>query len=974
MATQLGEREQGEDATDERHEGEASVEADPRFDVASSERSFEHRRIVSTARQRLFGRGQPVRIGRYEVERRLGAGGMGEVYLARDPELNRKVAVKRVLARFGPRHQDRLRGEARGLARLSHPNVVQVYEFGEHEGRTFVAMEYVDGQTLGKWLTHGAPSWQAVLAKFIAAGRGLAAVHEAGLVHRDFKPDNVLLGADGRVLVADFGLVLAGDDRRAGEGNARALGSDLSTSVTGAILGTIRYMSLEQLRGGEIDARSDQFSYCVALYEALWAKPPFSLASSLARLDALELGEPEVPSAREGLRAPARLWRVIRRGLSREPEARWPDMHALLEALEGETRRRRRTIGFGSAGVVVALAIAAWIAQVEPALDPCAAVERELDGVWDAERRAELERGLAELEVDHAADSRERVVAGLDRWSSGWQHERERVCRAEHEQRLEPELARRQSLCLTRQRQRVEDLVDLLLEPSADGDALAGAVEAVADLPSASACADELALLGVDPPGPAIADEVELLRRELGRARELRLLGRLDEALTLAEQSERAARELGYGPLRAEASAELAKAELAASLFPRGAERMQAAIDDAELHRHDALAAGLWLELALHTFTHLDDPRLGAWQLRRAEVANARIGVSPRVAARLAFAGAQLAELRADAGAAEQGYRAAIDEAELDDAARLDLPSYYANLARVVAEHDVEQALELRREAVAIAQTQYGPAHPETAVHLYELALALDEGEASAGEEVVGLLERVVAIWAEVGDRPHRTMGRAELLLARSALRRQDLDQAESHARAAMAIQAAILPEDHPERGETAHVLAVVASIRGDHEAALEHYLAALAGLESEHGFDDPRVQRVRSDIAATQLALGRIDDAAEGIAMLLPHVRDRPEHVSVRLQSCEIAVRRGQLELAASELDALDPATLGAHEFSYALLRALIEVREGELAPATLEGLHRALAAAPFTIAQVEGWFDQLELTATEREALQIE
>ncbi len=990
MAEQPTQRDRhGSEGTDELHTDEPTLDeadqadSDPVFEAARPEPSFEHRRVVNTVRQRLFGRGQPICIGRYQIERRIGAGGMGEVYLARDTELGRKVAIKRVLANSTSQttagHQERLRREARALARLSHPNVVHVYEYGEHEGRTFVAMEYVDGQNLGAWLAEDQHTWPAVLAKFLAAGRGLAAVHEAGLVHRDFKPDNVLLSADGRVLVADFGVVLAGEDRRPNAGaELHLLGTDVLTSVTGTILGTIRFMSLEQLSANEVDARSDQFSYCVALYEALWGKPPFSLASSVARLTDLEIGEPTIPSSRDGLRPPARLWRVIRRGLSRDPAARWPDMTALLEALEGVTRRRRRLAWLGSATAIVTLVVGGLVFAQTRELDPCGAIERELDGVWDEQRRSQLETSSIGLDVSHAADSRERVFAGLDRWSALWVGERERVCRASAEQQIEPEFARLQGACLTRQRQQVEDLVDLLGQPGTDGDALANAVDAVADLPLASACADELSLLGVEPPAEGIADEVEVLRRDVGRAHELRLLGRVDEGLTLAEQTERAARELGYGPLLAEALAELAKAELAAGSLQQGVERMQEAIDRAEVSHHDSLAANLWLELTMISFTEFDDAEVGAWQLRRAEVANRRSGISPRASARIEFAHGQLAELRGDDTRAERGYRAAIAEADLDETTRLDRPSYLSNLARIVAKRDPKEAIILFRSAAESTEAQYGLWHPQTAHYLSDLALALEDSNPGS-DEIVELLERAVAIWTRSHRRPHPSLAKAEMLLGLKALRRQDLEQAEAHARRSANIQAKVLPAKHHDRGETANLLAVIHSVRGHHQQALEQFLVALAIAEPAYGLDDERVQQIRSNLVSTQLALGKLDDAAEGLAVLLPHVEGRPEYVSVRLQLCEVALRRGQLDVADAELqalDAIDRKGLGGHEFSYALLRGLVDLRRNGLAqlptPA-LDRLHRAQAASPFTPDQIAAWLDQLGLSPSERIALKI-
>ncbi|WP_181197360.1 serine/threonine-protein kinase [Enhygromyxa salina] len=958
-----------------------SADDDAVFAAIPRKASFEHRRVISNARRKLFGRGKPAQIGRYRIQRRLGVGGMGEVYLAHDDDLGRQVAIKRVLgSSANERDQERLRREARALARLSHANVVQVYEVGEHEQRTFVAMEFVDGETVSVWLAEQPRPWRAVLERFLAAGRGLAAAHEAGLVHRDFKPDNVLLSADGSVRVADFGLALAGEERRPflDDGAGRELSADMRLSVTGAIRGTIRYMPLEQLLGEQVDARSDQFAFCVALYEALWNAPPFSVASSSARLRDLGRGIPTPPSHRGRARPPVGLWRIIRRGLSKDPEARWPDMGALLEALDGVTRRRRRLAWFGSATAAVAVTVGALVLTREPAVDPCAAVERELEGTWDNERRTALERGLASLgggdvEAGHAVESRERVLAGLDRWASSWVGEREQVCRESAELRVDPELSRLQSACLTRQRQQVQDLVELLLAPGSSAGGLAAAVEAVAELPAAAACEDELALLGVKPPPLAIADEVEVLRREVVRAQELRLLGRVDEGLTLAEQTERAAGELGYGPLVAEALGELAKAEIVGGSLVRGTERMQEAIDEAERNHHDYLAADLWTELALRSLSELDDAEAGAAQLRRAEVANDRVEASARAQARLAFARGQLSELRGDVVGAELAYRAAIAQAEEDEASAPELPSYQSNLARLVSTRDLTEAIALSRSAVQAANRAYGPQHPQTATLLYDLAVTLRRSDPD-NEEVVELLEQAAQIWTQTHGRPHRDLAKAELLLGKLALQRHDLDAAESHARALASIQAQILPRGHRDHGDTAHLLATVYGIRGDNEMALAQARIALAAWEPNYGPNNLGVLRLRSQIATLLLALGRLDDADEELDALLPRAHGSPEFVAACLQSTELALRRGQTKLADAELaqlDELEPKALGGHDLSYALLRALIAHRRGELQPVMLTRLQQARSSTPFTPEQIETWIEHLDIDVAERAAL---
>ncbi len=971
-----------EDSTDHRATDEHRVQrhthdSDPLAELGPRRGSLENQRVVSVVRQRLFGSGVPPRVGRYAIERRLGSGGMGEVYLARDDALDRKVAIKRVHTRSVREHdQERLRREARALARLSHPNVVQVYEVDEHQGRTFVAMEYVDGQTLGEWLAERPRPWQEVLRVFDAAGHGLAAAHSAGLVHRDFKPDNVLLGRDGSVRVADFGLVLAGDDRR-----TEALGDPPAASTTnprissaGAIIGTIRYMALEQLCGDEVDARSDQFSFCVALYEALWGEAPFSLTGSAARLADLEAARPAVPGRGGRSRPPAALWRVIRQGLSKAPADRWPDMPALLGALHRVARRRRR-LAWGT-GLTVAATVAVGSGALmvhEPPTDPCATVQRELHGIWDPERLAALEAGVAGLDVGHARDSQQRVLAGLDRWSTEWVEARQQACRAHADQHVEPELAHRMSTCLTRQRQRVRGLVDLLVQPGLDGDTLAKAVSAVAQIPQASACDDELALMGVDPPPPAIADQVSALRQDIDHAHELRVLGRVDEAMTLAERSEREARTLGYGPLHAEALAEFGKTEATAGSLPSAMLTLQIAIDTAERHRHDQLVAKLWIDLALRSLTELDDAVAGTWQLRRAQVSNERIGVPPDVQARLTHAHGLLEEMRGEFADAEQSFRSAVARVQSDPALIVDHMGYSANLARFLQLHRPasDEGLRLQGRALELAETHFGPKHPRTAMMAYLLAIALQNREPNRAAE---LFLRAARIWTASHARPHRELARARLILAKRALSAGQLDDAMMHTEQLATIQAQSLPEDHTDHGQPAYLRATIYAVKGDHEVALEQARIALALWEPSYGMNDAIVQRLHGDTASLLLSLGRLDEAAEALDRLLPHVQGWPAEVPTRVQRAELALRQGRLDLANSELRTLETRgedDLGAHEFSYALLRALLDVRRGHRDPEALDRLRRARSVHAFTPQQLSDWYSTLDMTDEERTLL---
>ncbi|MET0791778.1 MAG: protein kinase, partial [Polyangiaceae bacterium] len=303
--------------------------------------------------QRRSSRGaalQPdARIGRYQLIRELGSGGMGVVYEAHDPNLDRRVAIKLMLSALD---ESRLAREARALAKLAHPNVVNVHDVGTADGHLFIAMELVDGTTLRHWLTERTRSFRESLEVLIQAGRGLAAAHAAGLVHRDFKPDNVIVGRDGRVRVVDFGIVGAiGTAEAEARADARAVAStyaDQESTMTvgpitaaGAIVGTPAYMAPEQHRAEATDESADQFAFCVVLWELVYGSRPFNSShfSTLTRGGAL--APPSEPPA--GRSAPAWLRRILDRGLASDRASRHPSMNALLEALAAGLARHAAT-------------------------------------------------------------------------------------------------------------------------------------------------------------------------------------------------------------------------------------------------------------------------------------------------------------------------------------------------------------------------------------------------------------------------------------------------------------------------------------------------------------------------------------------------------------------------------------------------------------------------------------------------------
>jgi hypothetical protein len=310
---------------------------------------------------------RPERVGRYQIGDRLGAGAMGVVYRAHDPDLGRDVAIKLVRNTASPSNLRLLR-EAQAMARLHHPNVVPIFDVGQAGDAMFVAMPLIEGGTLKRWLRGGARSLDEILDRFLAAGRGLAAAHAAGLVHRDFKPDNVLLGAGGEICVADFGLarLSLADNEPVPEASADRLAADPLTQ-TGAVLGTPAYMAPEQLRGRPIDARADQFSFCMALWEGVYGQRPFPDPPDDAsppwgeRLAAIEAGPGPPRRDRRAWLAP-----LLARGLASDPDRRWPTLHALLDVIAARRRARRWPWWLAAAA---ALVLAAGSALPRPATD-----------------------------------------------------------------------------------------------------------------------------------------------------------------------------------------------------------------------------------------------------------------------------------------------------------------------------------------------------------------------------------------------------------------------------------------------------------------------------------------------------------------------------------------------------------------------------------------------------------------------------
>ncbi len=402
-------------------EDEVNLPSDPMADTAagfadlpSSDDAVRDAAERASVRAKLFASSraeEAPKVGRYAVLNVLGEGGMGTVYACYDDQLDRRVALKLIKTAESSDSRKRMLREAQAMAKLSHPNVVPVFEVGEHEGQLFVAMEYIRGATLKAWQTEQERPWREVISKYLQAGRGLAAAHAQGLVHRDFKPDNAVVGTDGRVRVLDFGLAAKRGEQEVTDTHvtvmpeAKDAALDTPLTVTGTVMGTPAYMPPEQFMSGVVDARTDQFSFCVALWEGLYGERPFEGKTStelFTRIAQGKLAEPkntEVPAAVRG---------ALERGLSSSAEERWPHLAELLGALESKVGAGRRRIGL----VHVLLGLTA-VALVAVAV---VAIARDR---WEQSRRelaeqtalAEEQRELARKNADEATRAERAKVA-----------------------------------------------------------------------------------------------------------------------------------------------------------------------------------------------------------------------------------------------------------------------------------------------------------------------------------------------------------------------------------------------------------------------------------------------------------------------------------------------------------------------------------------------------------------------------------
>ena len=935
-------------------------------------------------------------VGRYVILNRLGSGGMGVVYAAYDPELDRKVALKLLhpmSAERGRAGQTRLLREAQALAKLSHPNVVGVHDVGTIRERVWLAMEFVEGTTLGAWASAQPRRWQEILRVALAAGRGLAAAHAAGLVHRDVKPENVMVGGDGRVRVMDFGLALgvgqgldgaaeAGAEESGPRGVPTGSLAVLSHRVTqvGSLVGTPAYMPPEGFVSAETDARGDVFGFCATLWDALTGAPPFAGETFAELYDNLMAGRLR-PWPR-GARAPRWLRRCCERGLAVDPEDRYATMDALLETLKrGWIRARRRQLfALGILVAVVAVGVLGWRAWQQAALESsCVAAGEELDAVWNDAAKERLRRGLVDTGAPIAADIYVRTLPWIERWVAGWSSSAETLCReAELEGRWTPELYERARSCLGEKRDALEGHLSALAELPAD--AVPFAVTLAAELPRIDACTTR-SLLMLRPAAPAEGErEREVaLRGELVAVMGLSDSGRHVEALPRAEALLSAAEQLGYEPLTIAARVQVGGLASALGDVERAeAELVRVFVDAGALGMDDVAADAanrLIFSVGYRGGRHAEGllwSHAAQMLLRRLGQRDGLLGATVRSSV------ANIHYARGDYDESERLFEEALEITHsLLGEEHPNVADSLTNLADVrYAKGDLEGAEELYGRSVAIAEASFGPVHPNLAFTLNNLAMVHLKRRDLAGAQ--GLLERSLAIFELTLGGSHPELANIINNLANIDRARGELERAAAGYTRSVAIIEAVHGAKHLALATPLENLGELHTLAGEDDLARSSFERSLAIREATLGSE-------HSDVAESLVRLGSLElrrgDNAAAKARFERALELREKGGSaedgglvaplvglgrVALASDDVATAEVLLERALRLGEASGGEAPGNAAARFALAQALWRTGSGEHRPRALElarGARDAYRESPeqgVALAEAEAWLAQ--------------
>jgi tetratricopeptide (TPR) repeat protein len=794
-------------------------------------------------------------LGRYVVLDRIGAGGMGVVYAAYDPSIDRRIVLK--LLQADPQAQgsvgQRMR-EAQAAARTQHPNVVAVHDVGTFEELVFIAMELVDGGTLREHLKAAQPPWREVVRLYIQAGRGLAAAHAAGVIHRDFKPDNVLVDRSGRVRVTDFGLARIAASSTAelapvgGPATASSSDSQGSGPRATSVAGTPGYIAPEVLAGKPADERSDQYNFCVSLYEGLYGSRP-------------SRNEPLTAPARSPI--PRLVHALVTRGLSPAPEERHPSMEALLEALDQAAfpRTRRKAFVAATGGAVVA-AFAAFILS-RPT--PCADASPRLTGVWDAPRKEALLKAFTATGAPTASSLHTAASRTLDAYAQAWTEAHRDACQATRVRGEQSEAALDLRMrCLERRRRELGALADVLL--TADTAGVLRAPEAAQALPPLASCADVEALAQPVPPPdrPDVAPRVDAAFEQLAEARARRSAGRWKEAAERAATVASEAEALGYKPLLGEAlliegmaRADLREEKAATQSLRRATLASLAGRDDK--HAIEALVHLVNVEGEI-----AERPEQAELWASQAQALLERVGGDPLLESLLLrFRGASLMRQGRLTEALPLLQQALTLQERLYGSTSVELHGVLNTLGDVLRRLGrLDEALAHQQRTLELVEKAYGPDHPRAAITLNNqgttlVALKRHEEAIARQTESLARLERAHG--------PGQPAGYVLALLSNIGANHYSLDhfeEAERYLSRAVSLSREHLPPGHPNRSLLANNLALLLVDRGRPEDALKLIQELLPEQEvaAKEGRRSPIFARTFASQADAHLRLGQFE------------------------------------------------------------------------------------------------------------------
>lgn len=923
---------------------------------------IERELALRSVEQRLFGARWS--IGRYEVLSRLGEGGMGEVFLARDPRLDRRVAIKILRGNQTAKDRQRLQREAQALAALAHPNVVEIYEVGEHQGAPFIAMEYIRGPTLGRWLEGQRPDRAVLRRTFLAIARGLAAAHGRGIVHRDFKPSNVIVGTDDRPRILDFGIArtttsIGSKDLDPGRTVPLTTPAEnpandptetpAEITRTDAVIGTPLYMAPEQRRGQATDHRCDQYSWCLTMCEALAGKHP------LADLDPSEVADAirrlALPSAAHWDAVPRAWRRILRRGLREQPEARFGDMHALIEALEIADRRRQRWQLGTAATVILAggAALAVWPSNSEPDCDEQAA---EIFAAWDEPRRQRAQTRFTQTGLPYSTETWERVDRDLSAHVDGLARAQAQACAARP---ADPTLRDAQHGCLQLERRRFEQLAARMEQ--IDGEAMSRISTTLARvLDDPARCLDpEQLSLELPPPPAVLAPQVLTLRSAIAGLEQLRSLGQFAQSAAWGREIVQEARALDYPPVLAEALVAAGRAEHSNGEHVQSIRDLQEGYFLSGTISYEALMVEAATQMIVVAAEH-DDHELATTWSRHARADLDRTQATDQRWADFHANEGIARQLRGDYADALQHMeraRAIIDARQPPQfRARFDIRN---NAALALTELGrFEEARTQLAEARELADQALPEGHPELAT-LYE-NLGGVESELRNLEQALVWCERALTIRRVNLGSDHPDLATSEYNVGHALWLLGRYEEAQPHAETSLAIT---------ERNGSSpasvalsrRLLSLVLRDKGEAERATTQLQRALYELEAELGPEHPSVVTILTQLGHSQFLAGRPEEAIT----TLRRAATRGERVLGPLH-LDVALIYSNLGNTLFEVDRNDEALRE-------LRRAIdIQERNPECPPVSLAISYHNLGGTLISIERYE------DAVATLRKAVELE